>query len=82
MSGHVHNHNHNHSHTQTRESFEGSMKQILVNATKVCENKCVKPSVDDRLSNYEKACLGKCFDRYYPIYEKNLNSLVGALKEK
>ena len=56
------------------------MKQILVNATKICENKCVKPSVDDRLSNYEKACLGKCFDRYYPIYEKNLNSLVGALK--
>jgi len=36
MSGHVHTHNHNHSHGQSRENFESSMKQILVNATKVC----------------------------------------------
>lgn len=71
-----------HSHAQTRESFEGSMKQILINSTVVCENKCVKPSTDDYLSVYEKACLGKCFDKYYSIYDKNLNSIVNSMKQK
>lgn len=57
-------------------------KQILIDSTKVCEYKCVKPSDDDRLSAYEKACLGKCFDKYYGIYDKNLSSIVNALKQK
>jgi len=59
---------HAHNHTHTRESFESSFKQMLINSTSICENKCVKPSNDDHLSVYEKACLGKCFDKYHTLY--------------
>jgi hypothetical protein len=48
----------------------------------ICEKKCVKVTDEDRLSHYEKACLGKCFDKYYGIYEKNSNSITGALSKK
>jgi hypothetical protein len=71
-----------HSHAQARESFEGTMKQTLINSTVVCERKCVKPSNDDHLSVYEKACLGKCFDKYYLVYDHNLNSIVSSMKKK
>ena len=67
---------------QTRESFEATFKQILIDSTRVCEHKCVKPSDEDRLSSYEKACLGKCFDKYYGIDDKNLSGIVNALKQK
>ena len=56
------------------------MKQILINSVNICEKKCVKPSDDDRLSNYEKACLGKCFDKYYSLYDHNLSSVMAAMK--
>ena len=58
------------------------MKQILISSTMICEEKCVRPSQEDRLTNYEKACLGKCFDKYYSVYERNLTSLGNALKSK
>lgn len=58
------------------------MKQILITSTRVCEPKCIRPSNEDHLTNYEKACLGKCFDRFQAIYEKNLGGLTNALKTK
>jgi hypothetical protein len=51
-------------------------------STQICEQKCVRPSNEDRLSNYEKACLGKCFDRFQALYDKNINSMAQALKSK
>jgi hypothetical protein len=63
-----------------RESFEASMKGILVKSVVVCEKKCVQPSENEALSKFEMACLGKCFDKYYAIYEKNVQGISGALK--
>ena len=55
---------------------------MLINSKRICEEKCVRPGGDERLSNYEKACLGKCFDKYHTIYERNMQNLVSALKSK
>jgi len=63
-----------------RESFEGTMKGILVRSVIACEKKCVQPSENDNLTNFERACLGKCFDKYYATYEKNLQGITAALK--
>ena len=48
----------------------------------ICERKCLKASDESSLSQYEKACLGKCFDKYYGVYEKNLSSIAGAMKQR
>jgi hypothetical protein len=65
-----------------RDNFEQGMKAILIRSVSVCERRCVPQSSESDLTNFERACLGKCFDKFYAVYEKNSSAVLEALHEK
>lgn len=65
-----------------REAFEQGMKNILIRSVAICEKRCVPESKELDLTSYERACLGKCFDKFYAIYEKNSSAVIESLHHK
>jgi hypothetical protein len=70
------------SSTLTRESYEAFMKGMLVKSTTVCEKRCVRSGEEEHVSNFELACLGKCFDKFFTMSEHNTQAVVHALQPK
>lgn len=70
------------SNISQREAYESTMKNMLIKGVNICEERCIPVSSNADVNNYERACLGKCFDKFNMIYQRNLQSLMGALTEK
>lgn len=65
-----------------RDNYERVMKEILTRSVRICEDRCIAVSNESDLSNYERSCLGKCFDKYLEMYEKNIEVIGHALADK
>lgn len=66
----------------TRDAFESGMKMTLIRSVGICYDKCIQPSNEPDLSTFEKSCLGKCFDKFHAISQKNLHGISDALTDK